>query len=273
MNEKIINIGNEKIAVYETDRVGKSIFFIHGNSMSSKNYVNQFNSRLKENFHLISFDLPGHGKSSFAENPEETYSLPGYAAITKEIIEELQLDEVILVGYSLGGHICLEAVNNIPQAKGVMIFGAPPGKKPINSDEIFYSIPELGVIFNDEITEDQIKGFINSLIKNKLFTDSTINIVRNADPRVRSYLGLSVSEGRYRDEVQVVKNLEIPLAILHGLEDPLIRLDYIESLTFSTLWKDVIQKLPNVGHSPQIDTPEVFNDILQEFVNDVYKNV
>ena len=52
-----------------------SIVFVHGNSLSMKNFVNQFNDMRFDEFELVAVDLPGHGNSYFSKNPETDYRI------------------------------------------------------------------------------------------------------------------------------------------------------------------------------------------------------
>ena len=66
--------------------------------------------------------------------------------------------------------------------------------------------------------------------------------------------------GLYRDEVAVVRNLNAPLAVLHGTEEQRINGAYIASLVMPTLWRGAIQRFPardmrHNGRCPKPSTP------------------
>ena len=75
------------------------------------------------------------------------------------------------------------------------------------------------------------------------------------DGRARSGVAASIVPGGYRDEVVVVRDLEAPLAVLHGAEDQLINGAYFASLAMPTLWRGAVQTIPGAGHAPQWETP------------------
>ncbi len=75
---------------------------------------------------FIAFDLPGNGQSSDAIDPRRSYALPGLADAVIELLHKLGVEEAIVFGWSLGGHIGMEMIPRFPGMRGLMICGAPP---------------------------------------------------------------------------------------------------------------------------------------------------
>jgi len=251
MEKIVVNIGDFKLAVYESNGKGKDILLIHGNSLSAKSFDKQITSSLGENFHLIALDLPGHGDSLPANNPRKDYSVPGYSEVILDLITHLNLSNLLLVGHSLGGHIALETIDLSPEIKGVLIFGTPPLGIPPAINEAFLDmrlIPSLIVREGFEVPQ--------------FFIDN----IDNTDPNARKFLLRNTAKNNLKNEIEIVSNLKIPLAIIHGAHDKLINLDYIKKLRIPTLWKNEILIIKDAGHSPQWETPDEFNSILEEFV-------
>ncbi len=84
----------------------ETVLFIHGNSASGGAFERQMTD---QNFaqRMIAIDLPGHGQSENAQNPEKTYSFGGYGNTLIEFLDSLKLSNVVIVGWSLGGHIAI----------------------------------------------------------------------------------------------------------------------------------------------------------------------
>jgi pimeloyl-ACP methyl ester carboxylesterase len=79
--------------------------------------------QIAKNHHFISFDLPGHGQSSNAEDPKRSYTRPGLADAAIELLDKLGVAEAIVFGWSLGGHIGVEMMTRFPGMRGLMISG------------------------------------------------------------------------------------------------------------------------------------------------------
>ena len=60
------------------------VFLIHGNSSCLEVFRYQIDSPLARQNRLIAFDLPGHGRSGDAIDPARTYTLPGFADVSRE---------------------------------------------------------------------------------------------------------------------------------------------------------------------------------------------
>ena len=116
MQPKTLQLPSQKIAYYESSGKGPSVILVHGNSSSGLAYQHQINSSLGEKYHLVAIDLPGHGDSEPAADMS-AYNMPGYAGVIAEAAGALDMQDAVFVGWSLGGHIVLEAHNQLPQAK------------------------------------------------------------------------------------------------------------------------------------------------------------
>jgi pimeloyl-ACP methyl ester carboxylesterase len=257
------------ISVSTSAGKGPPVILCHGNSCSRRAFKRQFDAEIGRRFRLIALDLPGHGDSSRAGMPERTYSLPGYAEVLIEVAEALDATRGVFVGWSLGGHILLEATDRLAQAAGIMVFGTPPIDFPAPLDRAFLPNPAVAAAFQAETQEDQVRELLSSFfrlgtpIPSFIFED-----FRRTDGEARARLGESLAAGNYRDEVQVVQALSLPLAILHGAEEQVVNGAYFQDLSLPSLWRGRVQVIPNVGHAPQWEDPEAFNGLLEAFVGD-----
>jgi pimeloyl-ACP methyl ester carboxylesterase len=265
-----LQIGADTIAVYESRGSGAAVLLIHGNSADAEMFAPQLGDGFGDSHHVVALDLPGHGKSSVAADPETTYSLGGYASVVVEVVRRLQLARPVVVGWSLGGHIALEAAEYLLDAAGFFIYGTPPFGIPPPFDRAFLPNPNLPAAFSRTISEEQASIVADALVRPgadgpPLFRAAILN----TDGRARALLGASLAAANYTNEVQIVANMRTPLAIAHGAEEQLVNLDYLQSLTIPSLWRGAIQLIADAGHSPHWEQPERFNALLAEFVADV----
>jgi pimeloyl-ACP methyl ester carboxylesterase len=88
------------------------------------------------------------------------------------------------------------------------------------------------------------------------------------DGRARSRLGSSVQDGLYRDEVAIVHDLNIPLAVLHGGDEQLVNGQYFGSVAMPSLWRSAVQMIPYAGHALQWETPKAFDALIEAFAEE-----
>jgi pimeloyl-ACP methyl ester carboxylesterase len=263
-----IDVDGQSIAYISSAGTGPAIVLIHGNSASHAAFLRQIESPLGQRYRVVALDLPGHGASANASDPPNTYTLPGYARILASFSAHLGLETAVFVGWSLGGHIVLEASDLLPKAAGLVIFGTPPLAYPPDMAAAFFPHPAMGAVFQETLNDNDASAFVTAFFKpgTSEIPARFLADARRTDGQARVQLGASIMPGNYRDEVAIVANLTTPLAILHGEHEQLANAAYMQTLTMPSLWRKAIQIIPDAGHAPQWEQPERFNALLDEFV-------
>ena len=90
--------GEVPLAVAQAgNKAGPPILFVHGNSQSTRAWQKQFSDpALLDSFHLIAFDLRGHGASGKPWR-EDAYTAESYASDVNAVIEATTTARVVLV--------------------------------------------------------------------------------------------------------------------------------------------------------------------------------
>lgn len=270
MELKQIETSAGRIACRISAGSGPAIVLVHGNSASSRAFARQFDSGLGTAHRLIAFDLPGHGQSADAADPAATYNMPGYARVLREVVGQLGLGDAVFAGWSLGGHIVLEAAPDLPEARGFVIFGTPPLGFPPAMERAFLPTPAMAFTFAPELNEEQARAYVAAAFRpgvTDLPAEMIADVLRT-DGRARAQLAASIGPGGFRDEIAVIGALKQPLAVLHGAQEQLINGDYFKTLTMPTLWRGQVQTIEGAGHIPQWEQPEAFNALIQAFVRE-----
>lgn len=102
--KKYVELKNEKLAYIEVGSGENVIVLIHGNFTSSFSLY-PFFERCPSNARMIAFDLRGFGDSSYNNRFDTIDEL---AEDVIEAVEVLNLGKINLVGWSLGGAVCLK---------------------------------------------------------------------------------------------------------------------------------------------------------------------
>lgn len=245
------------------------VVLIHGNSSSGEIFRNQFDGDIGRTHCLIALDLPGHGASSDARDPERTYSMPGYADAVVEALERLQVKRAIVFGWSLGGHIGLEMISRFPGLVGLMITGTPPvglGAEAVAAG--FSSHPHMASAGKELLTPEEIESFAHATCGDP-FEPFLRAAVARTDGRARRLMFESFAAGRGDDQSRIVATAKTPLAVVNGADEPFVNLAYVSGLVYANLWEGRPHEIPNSGHAPFWDAPKAFDPIFSRFIADM----
>jgi pimeloyl-ACP methyl ester carboxylesterase len=266
-----------QISIWDTQPDSKklAVLFLHGHCTNKAFFSLQLNDEQFAGYRLIGVDLPGYGQSEPPNNPAKVYSFPGFADVVAEVIHLLGLQSVVVVGWSLGGHVALELTSKVAQLKGILLTGAPP---------IEVSARGLGLAFkiaNPKILECFGKGGLTDEETELLATISgydftpekrfIVDAIVGTDEGAKTIYPRSILEGVGQNEVEIVANWSRPIAVIAGEKDTGINNDYIiNTVQFCNLWNGKVHVIPNAGHAVQIEKSQEFNAILYSFLSSIH---
>ncbi|WP_157666711.1 alpha/beta fold hydrolase [Bordetella genomosp. 13] len=247
------------LAVYETgNRQGRPIVFIHGYTQSHESWSKQFaDAGLRRDFHLIAFDLRGHGKSGKPMTAEAYRDPRRWAGDVRAVIEATCRQRPCLVGWSYAGRVMndylgaygdagLAAINYVDAtstANPAMLGRSAALMRPLASEDPKAAAeavePFLRACFEKQPPEAELREMIR-------FNKET-------PPAVRRFMG-----GRPADYDDVLRKVRVPVLITHG------RLDQISAVAMSEYTASLIPHArlsiyEGVGHSPFYEDPARFN--------------
>ncbi|PHM38715.1 epoxide hydrolase EphB [Xenorhabdus mauleonii] len=257
------------ISVLDTGGDGLPVLLVHGNSSCKEIFRHQIDY-LKGKYRVLALDLPGHGASSNASEPQLAYSMPSYAHTVIEVLEKIGIERLVLFGWSLGGHIGLEMLALYPKMIGLMICGTPPVSTGANNVALGFRPSEhMGLAGKADFTEEDVKNFASDTVGvNAPHEPFIFEAVARTDGLARKYMFEFFLSPQATDQKRLAETSEIPLAIVNGAGDPFINSSYINGLNYRNLWKGTVFNLAGVDHAPFWEAPEVFNPILLEFLDE-----
>jgi len=104
---------------YKTQGKGKpALVFVHGWSCDSSYWDGQVRHFGKE-YKVVTVDLAGHGESGL---DRAEWTIEAFGRDVASVVKQLELDEVILVGHSMGGDVIVEAVKELRGRVGGLVF-------------------------------------------------------------------------------------------------------------------------------------------------------
>ncbi|MDZ7622823.1 MAG: alpha/beta hydrolase [Ignavibacteriaceae bacterium] len=247
---------------------GRPIVLIHGWPLSDEMFEYQYNDLINKNFRVIGITLRGFGKS---DKPYGIYDYDVHAADVKKVLDTLEIDDAVLVGFSMGGAIAIRFVSNYDGAH-VSRLALVAAAAPIFTQrkDFPYNLPKSAV---DELIELNYKDRPKLLADfAKIFSATKTSISEG----IGSWLnGICLSASSYataqclialRDtdlRSDLVKIL-IPTVIMHGKKDKICSFDLAEQMNEGIAHSHIIA-FENSGHSLFLEETKKFNAELIKF--------
>jgi pimeloyl-ACP methyl ester carboxylesterase len=92
-----------------------------------------------------------------------TLDQAGFADAAVELLRELDLDEVVVLGWSLGGHIDTEMTDRLPGMRGPMIAGTPlVGRNDMALG--FARAPRAGLAGREHLSEADCEALVHAIV-------------------------------------------------------------------------------------------------------------
>ncbi|WP_454719051.1 alpha/beta fold hydrolase [Caulobacter segnis] len=266
IDQKMVQTSHGRVCVEHHDGPGLPVLCLHGNSSSRAVFARQVQGALGSRHRLITLDLPGHGASEDARDPTRTYTRPGLADAIMEVLEALEIRQLAIIGWSLGGHLALELMSRPVDVKGVVATGTPPTRHGAMS-EGFKGSPPSGAAGKKDLSPAEIEGFAATIFGDPP-PDFLVEAIARTDGRFRERLFQAAREGAGVDQRDLVASSPVPIAVVNGAFDPLINLDYINAVPFANLWEGRQHRLPG-GHAVFWSAAEAFNALTSRFLADI----
>jgi len=262
-----ISTSHGSISVEDNGKSGVPLVMIHGNSTCRSVFVRQMQDEVLSQRRIIAFDFPGHGGSADAPEPERSYTRGGLADLALELLATLDVREAVILGWSLGGHVGIQMLAQWSGLIGLILTGTPPVGRG-GMAQGFKTSPHQGLPSKGRFTRAEADRFARMI-----FGDPFPLFVRDAilrtDSRFRDILFGAVRAGEGLDQRAVVESSSTPIAVINGAEDPLINLDYVDSLDYANLWDGRCHRLGGGGHAAFWHDARRFNGLVARFLGDI----
>ena len=95
-----------------------ALVFVHGWSCDGSYWDGQVGHFSKE-YEVVTVDLAGHGESGLDRTE---WTIEAFGRDVAAVVKQLELDEVILVGHSMGGDVIVEAVKELRGRVRALVF-------------------------------------------------------------------------------------------------------------------------------------------------------
>lgn len=190
-----LTVGNENTSDiklhYEDHGTGETILMIHGFPFSGRAWEKEERYFLENSYRVITYDRRGFGLSS---HPSSGYNWDTFAEDLESVITQLDLDNITLVGHSMGtGEITryLSRFGNEKVARVVLISPIPPYL--LKTDDNPNGVPKaIFEDFKDAIKNDRY-AFITTFLENFYSLGKTANESIVSEEKLKADFNLASS--------------------------------------------------------------------------------
>jgi pimeloyl-ACP methyl ester carboxylesterase len=242
------------LAVNDGGRDGLPVLLVHSLAGNSAQWSGQL-EHLRPTRRAVALDLRGHGRSEPPKNGD--YSMAGMAADIEAAVDTLGMGKFVLVGHSMGGGVALTYAGTHPDRVAGLLLVDPIGD-------------------GKQIPAAEVKRFLGGLESNY---DSMIqgywSQIAGPDSAVKARLLSDLRATPRATVVQVFREVMQfdPHPALAGYGGPVLSVvtPYNDQpFSLHRLGKGFPHRMvQGTGHWIQLDKPEEFNRLLDEFVKSV----
>jgi pimeloyl-ACP methyl ester carboxylesterase len=271
---KSIDIHGERLAYYDEGQ-GETLLLIHGMAGSSQTW-REILPRLAKRYRVIAPDLLGHGQSA---KPRTDYSLGAFAVGLRDLLDELGVQSVTIVGHSLGGGIAMQFLYQHPDYCHRLILISSGGLgQDVGWILRLLSAPGAELVMPMIAPRivlragDRVKSWLTSLgLRSPRGAEIWNAYSSFSDPRTReSFLRTLRSVVDYRGQsVSALNRLQLkadlPTLAIWGEDDNIIPVGHAYA-ALEARPDCRLEVLPGVGHFAQVEAPTQVVDLIDDFI-------
>ncbi|TPV42653.1 alpha/beta fold hydrolase [Bacillus dicomae] len=275
-----ITVGTENQApieiYYEDHGIGKPVVLIHGWPLSGRSWEYQVPALVEAGYRVITYDRRGFGKSS---QPWEGYEYDTFTSDLHQLLEQLELQNVTLVGFSMGGgevarYIGKYGTNRVEKA---VFAGAVPPYLYKSADHPEGVLDDVAIQgFENGVKSDRLafldeftKGFFAAGNRTDLVSEPfrlyNWDIAASASPKGTLDCITAFSKTDFRKDLE---KFNIPTLIIHGDSDATVPYEYSGKLTHEAIPNSKVALIKGGPHGLNATHAKEFNEALLLFLKD-----
>lgn len=237
--------------VYGEGEIG--VVLVHCWSCDQTFWENQVDHLVAAGYKVVTLDLPGHGVTG---GTRDVWTIAAYGADVKTVADETGLQNMVIVGHSMGARVSLEAAALMPER----VVGVISVDALHNAD---WTWPEEE--FNKTIAdmENDFQGSCGGFVRGMLppdvdaaLADDIVARLCDADPAVA--IALLEDYAKY-DEGAALKAAGVPV---RAIISPLFPANIESNRKYNPDYDAYV--IEGTGHFPHMENPEAFNAKLVE---------
>ena len=253
---------------FDDDGVGDDVVvFVHGHPFNRTMWSPQQDAVRAQGWRVVAPDLRGYGTSTVTPG---SVTLDVFAADIVALLDHLAIERVVLVGLSMGGQIAMEFARQAPdRLRGLVLAATFP--QPDTADG-----RARRQAMADRLLAEGMAGYSDEVLPRMLASatrdahpevgDAVLRMMRSTDPRGAA----AALRGRAErlDYRPMLDRLAVPALVVVGSADAFTTRDDADDMA-TRLTGGRLVWLDGIGHMPNLEAPERFNQELVAFLRQV----
>lgn len=246
---------------YHRSGQGRPLVILHGLFGTWENLGSSVRA-LAQEWEVIAPDLRNHGRSPHSEE----HSYPAMAEDLRELLDELKLDSVSLLGHSMGGKVAMEfAIKNPERVDRLIVVDIAPVAYPAHHSEIFTAINAIDLhhIKSRSEADTQLSRWVSEpgvrsfLLKNLYRDESGFKWRANFNTLESEYAKIASApvEGEFNK----------PTLFIKGASSNYLQSEY-QPAVVSRFPQVKLRIINDAGHWPHAEKPETFMRVVRGFL-------
>ena len=254
---------------------GHAVLLVHGMAGSSRTWRAVL-PQLSRGHRVIAPDLLGHGRSA---KPRGDYSLGAFAVWLRDLLDELGIYRVTLVGHSLGGGVAMQFVHQHPDyCERLVLIGSGGLGPELGWTLRLMSAPGAEVVLpliapqRAVTVGNRVQTYLASLGLRSAAADETWSAYSSlADDKTRdAFLRTLRAVADYRGQAVSAFNRVhfasgLPVLLIWGEQDRIIPASHAHAAHDASPGSQLVT-LPGVGHYPHLEAPFEVTASIEDFV-------
>jgi non-heme chloroperoxidase len=214
---------------YEDHGSGRPVVLIHGYPLSGRAWDRQVPVLLDDGYRVITYDRRGFGKSS---QPATGYDYDTFTADLRTLLTTLDLNDVTLVGHSMGTGEVTRYLGRVGSARivsGVLVSPIPPFllQTSDNPDGIPESVFDGFIEAARQDTPAWMKGFLDGFynfdkLRGTLVSDEAFRSSWNLGTTASATAAVACISTWATDFRADLAGIDVPMLAIHGDDDQVL---------------------------------------------------
>lgn len=266
-------LSKTSLHVEDSGGPGRPVVLIHGWPLSGESWADQVDDLVTAGLRVIRYDRRGFGRS---DAPKKGFDYDTLSDDLAAVLDELDLRDVSLVGFSMGGGEVARYVSRHGQDRlRSVVFAAavPPYMAQTDDNPDGPLTPQLAEEFEKGVTTDR-EAFFDQFITMFFSADDELRVTepqrqdalalcRQADQG--AVLGCMEAFGTtdFRDDLPQVT---VPTLVVHGDADGIVPFEGSGKRTHSAIPQSDLVLIPGAPHGLNVSHKDRFNQALVQFL-------